>query len=66
MARITDTLSKVMEKVEAIKYADGDRHWYKDGKLHRDGDLPAAEWADGSCYWYRNGVSYTPKSKKSK
>ena len=56
MARITDTLSKVMEKVEAIQYADGDRHWYKDGKLHRDGDLPAVEFADGTRQWYKDGL----------
>ena len=33
---------------------DGGRAWYKDGKLHRDGDLPAIEWADGTRYWYKN------------
>ena len=55
MARITDTLSKVMEKVEAIQYADGDRHWYKNGKLHRAGDLPAIEYANGTRYWYKDG-----------
>ena len=33
---------------------DGGRAWYKDGKLHRDGDLPAIEWADGTRSWYKN------------
>ena len=42
---------------------NGDRFWYKDGKLHRDGGKPAVEFADGDRYWYKDGVEYTPKSK---
>ena len=26
-----------------------------DGKLHRDGDLPAQVWANGTQYWYQHG-----------
>ena len=33
----------------------GTRYWYKDGKLHRTGDLPAVEWAGGSREWYKDG-----------
>ena len=34
----------------------GDFEWRNpNGKLHRDGDLPAVERADGSKLWYRNG-----------
>ena len=32
--------------------SDGSKAWYKGGKLHREGDLPAVERADGSKYWY--------------
>ena len=28
--------------------------WYKDGKKHRDGDLPAVEESNGTKWWYRN------------
>ena len=31
---------------------DGNRRWYKNGKLHRE-DGPAVEWA-GSKYWYKD------------
>ena len=34
---------------------DGDRFWYKDGLLHRAGDLPAIESASGyHREWYKN------------
>lgn len=31
-------------------------HWFRNGELHRDGDLPAKIYSDGSCQWYRNGL----------
>lgn len=34
---------------------DGDESWYKDGQLHRDGDLPAAIYSDGYREWYQHG-----------
>ena len=34
-------------------YGNGDKHWYLNGKLHRE-DGPAAENANGK-YWYLNG-----------
>ena len=33
----------------------GMRVWYRRGRVHRDGDLPAIEKADGSRSWYRRG-----------
>jgi len=33
----------------------GNQAWYKNDKLHRDGDLPAAVWADGNQFWYKDG-----------
>ena len=54
-------------------YADGAKHWYRDGKLHRE-DGPAIEYADGGKEWYLNGKfidiyypgfgCYTPKTKQ--
>ena len=35
--------------------AYGDQEWYQNGKLHRDGDLPAYIGADGTQMWYHNG-----------
>ena len=32
----------------------GTRHWYRDGKRHRDDGL-AIEWASGTKRWYRDG-----------
>jgi len=32
----------------------GNKHWYKDGKLHRE-DGPAIEYSNGSKHWHQNG-----------
>tara|TARA_B100000497_G_scaffold126984_1_gene167391 strand:- start:20 stop:787 length:768 start_codon:yes stop_codon:yes gene_type:complete len=38
-----------------VKYdSTGDKYWYKNGDLHRDG-APAIEKADGTEVWYTNG-----------
>ena len=39
---------------EVRVYADGDKHWYLNGELHRE-DGPAIEWTDGSKFWFFNG-----------
>ena len=33
----------------------GAQWWYKNGKVHRDGDLPAIIWTDGTKEWCKNG-----------
>jgi hypothetical protein len=33
----------------------GNRAWYKDDKLHRDGDRPALEYPSGDREWYKEG-----------
>ena len=30
----------------------GNKYWYKDDLLHREGDLPAIEYSNGTKYWY--------------
>jgi hypothetical protein len=35
-------------------YADGTKHWYLNGKHHRE-DGPAVEWVNGTKYWFQNG-----------
>jgi hypothetical protein len=42
-------------KGPAIIYASGSQEWYKNGVLHREGDLPAIIWANGTQVWYKNG-----------
>ena len=42
---------------------DGSLEWYKNGKLHRDGDLPAAIDADGTLHWYKNGEPHRDDNK---
>jgi hypothetical protein len=39
-------------------YDKGTRHWWLNGKLHRE-DGPACEYPDGSRCWYLGGVEYT-------
>ena len=39
----------------AIINMDGDQCWYKEGKLHRGGDQPAAIYADDDQYWWKEG-----------
>ena len=46
------------ETYEVRIYANGDKHWYQNGELHRE-DGPAREWADGSKFWYLNGERLT-------
>ena len=36
------------------KYSNGDKSWYRNGKLHRE-DGPAIEYSDGDEHWYLNG-----------
>ncbi len=33
----------------------GKQIWYKEGKIHRDGDLPAIIWVHGAKEWYKEG-----------
>jgi len=42
------------EKYEVRVYTDGDKYWYKEGKLHRT-DGPAIEYASGTKQWYQEG-----------
>ena len=43
-----------MIKYEVRVYANGEKHWYLNGKLHRE-DGPAMECAHGDKHWYLNG-----------
>ena len=43
-----------MNKPECKTNSFGDKHWYLNGKLHRE-DGPAVEYANGDKVWYLNG-----------
>ena len=42
-------------QTECIEYTNGSKHWYLNGKLHRE-DGPAIEYANGSKEWLVNSV----------
>ena len=43
----------IMKTYKVDVYDNGDKHWYLNGKLHRE-DGPAVERADDSKSWYLN------------
>lgn len=46
--------------------AEGNQAWYKHGKLHRDGLLPAVECTDGRKEYWENGVQLTPETVEAR
>lgn len=44
----------------SIKWYNGTKFWYKDGKKHRI-DGPAVEYSNGYKYWYIEGKEYPKK-----
>ena len=49
---------KFADGTSYVRYNDGDQYWYRNGRVHRDGDQPAAIWADGRQAWYRDGQQH--------
>ena len=51
--------SKQLHRMDgpAVERADGEKHWYIDGKQHRE-DGPAIVTTDGSKYWFIDSVEY--------
>jgi len=47
-------IEKFEDRVECHTDSDGAKYWYKDGSLHRDGELPTIERNDGTKYWHKN------------
>lgn len=41
-----------------VVWSNGDREWYKKGKRHRDGDLPAYIYPNGDRVWFKDGVKH--------
>jgi hypothetical protein len=45
----------------AIETEDGYKVWFRDGKRHRDNDLPAVEYVYNNCIfreWYKDGLRH--------
>jgi len=47
-----------------VEWANGDKDWYRNGKLHRE-DGPAVECANGIKFWYLNDIEYTESAYKA-
>jgi hypothetical protein len=48
----------ILKAFTGIKeYPNGDKYWFKEGKLHRE-DGPAIECADGTKYWWIDGKQF--------
>ena len=45
------------------QYPTGTVAWYKNGELHRDGDMPAKIYARGRLEWYKNGLQHRDDDK---
>ena len=45
-----------VEFMRAIIRYDGSQEWFKNGKTHRDKDLPAVIYANGAYSWYTDGA----------
>ena len=48
----------LIHSITETRRADGSRCWYKEGKLHRVGNLPAIECASGYRAWYKDGLRH--------
>ena len=46
---------KLLETYENI---NKNQYWFKNGKRHRDNDLPAVIYPSGTQYWYQNGLKH--------
>jgi hypothetical protein len=52
--RIKDWHEIPIDYTGIVEMVDGSKHWYLDGKRHREGG-PAVEHSNGEKHWYLNG-----------
>ena len=59
LARYWPVAAELMAQYRDGLHTEKDRYgqlgWMQNGRLHRDGDLPARIYTDGSLAWYQNG-----------
>ena len=54
-----ESMSEISENFTGmVEYPNGSKHWYLNGKFHRENDLPAVEHANGTKMWYFNGLRH--------
>jgi len=44
---------KTHTKYEVMVNNYGGKTWFRNGKLHRDGKLPAITWSNGGAEWWK-------------
>ena len=49
-------------KYEVRTLPSGTKIWYRDGKLHRDGGLPAIVWVEGTVEYWVDGRQVFPQT----
>lgn len=56
---VTDKLTtEIFMNRRYEKWSSGYQRWYKNGKEHRENDLPSAIYPDGTKSWYKNGKQH--------
>ena len=58
----TYTCESFMNRAHTV-FREGTQIWFKNGKCHRDDDLPAYICADGSQSWYREDKRHRDNDK---
>ena len=56
---LSDTKARLRSETTSVEYPNGDKEYYRDGKLHRDNDpvlgpMPAIERANGDKEYYKD------------
>ena len=44
-----------LKLLETYENKDGNQHWFQNGEIHRDNDLPAITYHNGDLFWCQNG-----------
>jgi hypothetical protein len=47
-----------LKLLETYENKNGNQYWYKNGKYHRDNDLPALIRVNGDQLWFKNGLQH--------
>ena len=51
---IVKSVNTINEKTYVVEWKDGTKHWYQNGKFHRE-DGPSVEYLNGTKCWCLNG-----------
>ena len=52
------TITENFLNISYIRWKEGGDEWLKNGKRHRDGDLPAIINREGAMLWYKDGMKH--------